>query len=71
MGQQSGIPSMHATTIVTVRKGGKVVSFQRALRAILDTATRTNLEGVKRTDAERAIDAWKKKLAELEATSPG
>lgn len=25
MGQQSGMPSMHATTIVTVRKGGKVV----------------------------------------------
>ena len=25
MGEQSGIPSMHATTIVTVRKGGKVV----------------------------------------------
>lgn len=49
------------------REGGRVKDFSRALQSIVNSAGSTRYEGHKQVEARLAIEAWKQKIAELEA----
>lgn len=57
MPEQSGLPAMHATTIITVRKGGKVVIAGDGQVSLGQTVIKGNARKVRRIGKDGAVIA--------------